>query len=120
MVLFIVSSCQQPQITSDNEEDDLVPTIQKESDKKLTYEEEQKCLDANGIWEQGQTGEFFCNLPTSDAGKECTDSNECESFCQAPNGIEPGSKTNGRCYGWKFSWCMQEVSNGIAGHTGCA
>ena len=39
------------------------------------------CLEAGGRWEVlGYSGPG-CNLPTSDGGKSCTGSEECESAC---------------------------------------
>lgn len=29
------------------------------------------------------SGESYCNMPTSDAGKACTISADCETYCQA-------------------------------------
>ena len=54
------------------------------------------CLAKEGRW-----GRFcmspvqFCLLPTSDAGKSCTDSDQCESACVVVNDTIPGN-----CYGW--------------------
>jgi hypothetical protein len=68
-----------------------------------------------GIWRDTPEAQPECNLPTSDAGKECTDSSQCESYCQAPEGAEIGSKATGKCYAWKkpLTGCMQEVKEGI-------
>jgi hypothetical protein len=60
-----------------------------------------------------------CNLPTTDAGKECQDSNECESYCQAAEGTESDSETTGTCYEFQRASCMQEVHNGVASGTWC-
>ena len=58
-------------------------------------------------------------IPTSDSGKECTDSIQCESYCQAPKGSEIGAKVVGSCYEFMAAICMQEVRNGIADATWC-
>ena len=60
-----------------------------------------------------------CNLPTSDVGKKCTDSDQCESFCQAEEGTEIGSQVTGKCYGLEMARCMQEVKGGKAQATWC-
>lgn len=53
------------------------------------------------------------NLHTSDYGKECTDSSQCESYCQAQGG-KPGMKAKGICFGWtEFTGCIREIKNGI-------
>ena len=84
-------------------------------DTGIDLGDEQGCLDAGGRWEDwGGDGEQACNLPTSDAGRPCTDSRECESYCEAPQGTEPGDSVEGACYGWKHASCMQEVRDGAA------
>ncbi|MDO8669213.1 MAG: hypothetical protein Q7K65_02880 [Candidatus Buchananbacteria bacterium] len=60
-----------------------------------------------------------CNLPTADAGKKCTDSDQCESYCQAPKNSKIGVNTTGTCYEWKLAECMQEVKDGKAEATWC-
>ena len=61
-----------------------------------------------------------CNMPTSDAGKICTDSTECESYCQAEDDAKIGSRATGKCYEWKITAvCMQEVRGGIVDAKWC-
>jgi len=45
------------------------------------------CLAAGGAWDDvaGRGHVHGCNLPTTDAGKACTDSQECEGACK--NGV---------------------------------
>ena len=42
------------------------------------------CLAAGGAWDgvSGRGHVHGCNLPTSDGGKACTDSKECEGLCR--------------------------------------
>ena len=63
------------------------------------------------IWRDIPSASLECNLPTSDGGKKCTDSNQCESYCQAPKGTEIGADVVGECYKFKLTICMQEVKN---------
>ncbi len=79
------------------------------------------CEQKGGRWEYLHHGSTFpsCNNPTSDAGKECTDSSQCESFCQAASGTLPGTQTVGNCYGYETALCAQEVKNGLADATLC-
>jgi len=63
------------------------------------------------MWTNLYSAEPECNFPTMDAGKECTDSNQCESFCQVKEGTEIGSMATGECYGFNLAICMQEVQN---------
>ena len=44
---------------------------------------EQECIELGGNWLDINPDYPGCILPTSDAGKECRDSNECESSCIA-------------------------------------
>jgi hypothetical protein len=44
---------------------------------------------------------------------ECSDSSQCQSFCQAKEGSEINSESIGMCYGHELAICMQEVVNGI-------
>ena len=43
-----------------------------------------ECVDKNGIPRWSPTGPF-CALKTSDGGKICTDSSQCEGICLAEN-----------------------------------
>ena len=69
------------------------------------------CEEKNGIWgrQDGRGRVKGCNLPTSDAGKTCKDSRECESACVS-------DKVTGKiqCYGWKiFKGCGKIVSEQV-------
>ena len=89
-----------------------------------SYSSKTSCETIGGKW-----GVFFnspfsveeCNLPTSDAGEECTDSTQCESYCQAPTGSGVGSSVSGTCHGFIYSLdgCSQSVEKGIVQHELC-
>lgn len=72
-----------------------------------------------GTWSDHPDAVSKCNLPTSDAGKICTDSDQCQSYCQAEEGTEIGSQVSGKCYGWEKTLCMQEVRDGVVGAEWC-
>lgn len=73
-----------------------------------------------GSWRDMLNATPECNLPTSDAGKECTDSSQCESYCQAEEGAKRGDQASGRCYEWQSVYtCMQEVRGGVVDVTWC-
>jgi hypothetical protein len=58
---------------------------------------ESECKKQGGSWDdvKGRGHVYGCNFPTSDAGKACQDSKECESVC-----------VDKKCYGWKeFRGC---------------
>ena len=65
----------------------------------------ESCEAAGGKWEINDAA--VCNLPTSDSGKECTDSSQCEGLCIAELSSEEYNKaikgtviyTKGRCSG---------------------
>lgn len=54
--------------------------------------DEESCEKQNGEWASYQS---FCNLPTSDSGKECLSGSECEGSCLGegePNWVKPEGK----------------------------
>ena len=64
-----------------------------------------------------------CQLPSSDVGKACRDSSECEGFCEADLSAEEISKVaneermekTGACGQWKnfFAGCSYVVEDGL-------
>ena len=54
-----------------------------------------------------------CDMPTLDAGKECSDSSQCESYCLAREGEEIGSSESGQCSGFHEFICIQLVRDGL-------
>ncbi len=72
-----------------------------------------------GIWGNAVPVVLTCNPSTSDVGKECTDSSQCQSFCQAKEGSEINTEETGMCYAYELAICMQEVRNGVVEPTWC-
>ncbi len=72
-----------------------------------------------GIWSNAIDSSPMCNPSTSDLGKECTDSSQCQSFCQAKEGSEINTEDTGSCYGFELAICMQEVRNGVVDPEWC-
>jgi len=72
-----------------------------------------------GIWGNRSPATASCNPSTSDVGKECTDSSQCQSFCQANEGAEINSEEAGKCYGYELAICMQEVRNSVVDPEWC-
>jgi len=66
-----------------------------------------------GIWGNQLPATESCNPSTSDEGMQCSDSSQCQSFCQANEGSEINSESTGMCYGYELAICMQEVQNGV-------
>ena len=58
---------------------------------------------------------WYCQMPVSDKGKECTDSSQCIEICIAENEDDAA----GMCTGYYNTGCyFWEMSNGKA-HEGC-
>jgi len=67
-----------------------------------------ECVNKNGMPWWSPTGPF-CNLKTSDGGKICTDSGQCEGRCLA----EDENSKAGKCSDMKSSiGCTFEMFNG--------
>ncbi|PWQ96069.1 hypothetical protein [Leucothrix pacifica] len=60
---------------------------------------EPACIAKGGEWRRmGRIQQLSCVLPTSDAGKACTDSSQCEVSCLVSKpGVEAGTATVGQC-----------------------
>jgi hypothetical protein len=60
----------------------------------------EECLSKGGTWKRpGPRPTEECNLPTTDSGKSCTGSNQCEGVCLAelsPDQLRQGM--NGKMY----------------------
>ncbi len=84
---------------------------------------ETSCLQAGGDWKIWHSSypdpSPECNLPTSDQGKICTDSRDCESYCHADPLVQSGIRAYGRCHGWLFVECIKEVSDMVVGEEWC-
>ena len=80
----------------------------------------ESCESQGGFFVEVHGG--ICQLPTTDAGKVCSDSSECEGFCEA--NLVPGElskiasgeqvKKAGACGQWKnfFSGCFYIIEDG--------
>jgi hypothetical protein len=93
---------------------------------KFTIPQNQEsCESANGIWKKiGIRPREECNLPTTDSGKICDGSRQCEGVCLADlsrENLQKGMrgklfKTNGKCSAWiKNVGCRAYVYRGWAG-----
>ncbi len=71
------------------------------------------CLRRGGLWMNDHPAGFLkrsgCNEPTTDGGKPCADSSECESACVGDERIPSG----GKCHGYRsFFGCGKRVKRG--------
>ena len=107
--IIVISGCtQQKELSSKKQE--------------ISPADKESCETLGGVWKVwGDTRDSKpgCNLPTTDSGKSCTDSSQCESYCEAPKGSAIDAKVEGKCYGFKIAGCMQEVKNGLAAAAWC-
>lgn len=82
--------------------------------------DKESCEARSGAWRPiGLSPEPRCNLPTSDSGKECSNSNECEGYCVIETPMENLTKikTMGQCTEWRIVvGCMTLIKNGRAIH----
>jgi hypothetical protein len=86
--------------------------------------DKENCLKAGGVWKKMGPRPFEeCNLPTKDAGKICSGSNECEGVCLAELSREEMQKgmrgnlfrTQGKCSSFiKTIGCQAFVYKGWA------
>lgn len=77
---------------------------------------EEQCTQLGGMYgPQGKGQRVFCNLPTTDANKQCNDSADCERLC-----LYNETSQTGYCqpYQSKFG-CFSTVQNGTQGPTLC-
>lgn len=84
----------------------------------------ESCESADGKWEKiGLAQEERCNLPTSDAGKECSDSDECEGSCITKLSRDDlitaneseAANPQGECTAWRITvGCQNLVIDGKA------
>ena len=86
-----------------------------------TPTDKESCEALGGRWGSiGLSLNEKCNLPTSDAGKECSNSAECEGSCIAELSEEDWDKavrgivyTKGKCTAWKITvGCQAFVEDG--------
>lgn len=77
---------------------------------------EQACTKAGGHW--GPMGLFQnvgCDIKTSDAGKACSDSSQCQATCLGPNGSLAGERVTGVCSAYVANFGnVTTVENGKA------
>jgi hypothetical protein len=88
--------------------------------RALTEAERAACLAARGrVQIGGLLGNEICVRPTSDAGRRCTSSSQCEAMClyEPRSGLRqtprPGARVTGRCQRETNAFgCRQAVERG--------
>ncbi|MEZ5535238.1 MAG: hypothetical protein R3F02_06395 [Thiolinea sp.] len=83
----------------------------------------ESCKQAGGDWVRGGlAGQYGCVYPATDAGKTCTDSDQCQYRCLArpEDQLEIGQKATGQCQADSSPFgCRTEIKNGMAEPTLC-
>ena len=81
-----------------------------------TVTHEADCMRVGGEWTQlGRAPVKQCLRQTTDAGKACSDSQQCEGQCIAPEGTTDGAETGGACsVDTNPFGCQQRVRDGVA------
>lgn len=77
-----------------------------------------ECTAARGTWMvAGLYGIHMCSIATTDAGKTCVNSSDCESRCVARGGMKTGERGAGVCHGSLTNnfGCSAPVENEIVG-----
>ena len=77
---------------------------------------QEECITQGGVYgPHGKRGTIFCNLPTSDAGKECLNDEDCEKLC-----ILNETTTKGYCQSYEHQYgCFTTLQQGTPGPTIC-
>jgi len=94
-------------------------------------QDKEACEAQSGEWGRfGLTIKEQCNLPTSDAGKTCSNQNECEGACIVELSEEDQDRitkqnevieTNGKCTTWLLTYgCDAYVKDGKVEEIICA
>lgn len=76
---------------------------------------EAQCLQLGGAWKQlGRAPVKQCLLQTTDAGKACSDSKQCQGLCMAPQGSADGTTVGGTCsVDTNRFGCRQQLRDGV-------
>lgn len=82
--------------------------------------DQESCEVLKGIWKPGNVDfpikQGYCNLPTTDWGRNCTDSTQCQGMCATNKNVPRGTKVFGKCSEriGSTDGCANTVINGNA------
>lgn len=65
--------------------------------KIVEPKDEASCAASAGTWRQDFFRNYFCEMRTTDGGKRCTDSKQCQWACLGPDNAVAGAKATGVC-----------------------
>ena len=93
---------------------------------KYSFEFISECRSIDKMSCEQQNGKWFapdvygsCLLPTTDLGTECSDSSQCEGYCEAKPEAVPGTDDTGICSSFTNDICFTPVRNGTVQVTSC-
>lgn len=116
-----VAACAQPARTAAPDAPSAAPPAVASSEPT----DAASCAAAGGSWQGvGLMNTPACVIPYADAGKACTDSDQCEGACWAEVAMTPeqaGGKVTGQCQPTNMPFgCHSEVIKGVAQPGLCA
>lgn len=113
LIAFVLSGC----AALEREQEDYV-----EFDKPSPVaRSEAECAARGGKWgPAGLLVDPICDIRPSDAGKACTDSQQCESKCVTVARVRYGASAPGVCHDSFLPFgCLQRIRAGRAGQALC-
>jgi hypothetical protein len=119
ILIIGLTACNRTHTVNEGSDQVTSPSMPKESLLQLatSLKTKKACEAENGIWKKaGRIQSFSCTLPTTDAGKACTNKNQCQVACVAQGkNIQSGTNVVGRCHNSTDQFgCRTYVRNGKA------
>jgi len=93
-------------------------TRKNQSVQQVTTSSKDDCLAKGGVWQKWGLAQLeYCQIPSQDAGKSCTDSSQCTYYkCISTSGKVPG-----KCATYKNTFgCFSIIENGKVQQALCA
>lgn len=125
LCLALIFSACTPPLTTDSTTTESSKTMSDEKTVIKIPDNEEECLAKGGTWKaRGIFPNEICDLPTTDGGKECSSSNDCEGRCLAADltedqrralmgGEKFDAKVRGECtYSLRTFGCVGFVEGG--------
>lgn len=124
ILIIGLSACNRTHTVNEGNDQVTTPSMPKESLLQLasSLKTKEACEAENGIWKKAGRIQFFtCILPTTDAGKACSDKSQCQVACVAQGKkIQTGASAIGQCHNSTDQFgCRTYVRNGKAEPTLC-
>lgn len=120
--LLLLTACVGSSVSKVDKPDDPVKPAVSLSELARSLTSEPSCIAKGGQWQRvGRIQQLSCVLPTSDAGKACTDASQCEMLCLATGSdVVPGTAVTGQCSAsTNIFGCKTRVKDGKVEGTLC-